>query len=69
MVNKIERTDDMNNKLLSDHDIYLFHQGNLHHSYQLLGAHLYEVDGEKGVRFAVWAPSARSVSVVGDFND
>ena len=36
--------------------------------YEKLGAHLIEVDGVKGVYFAVWAPSARSVSVVGDFN-
>ncbi|WP_010273703.1 1,4-alpha-glucan branching protein GlgB [Paenibacillus senegalensis] len=49
-------------------DLYLFHEGKLHHSYRLLGAHLAEVDDLHGVQFAVWAPNARSVKVVGDFN-
>ncbi|WP_173918280.1 1,4-alpha-glucan branching protein GlgB [Halobacillus sp. Marseille-Q1614] len=51
-----------------EHDIFLFHQGNLRYSYQLLGAHPYEQDGKEGIRFAVWAPHAKQVSVVGDFN-
>lgn len=51
-----------------EHDIYLFHQGNLRYSYQLLGAHPETRNGEKGVRFAVWAPNAQQVSVVGMFN-
>ncbi len=53
---------------LSDFDLYLFHQGTNYHAYEMLGAHFIEQDGKKGVRFAVWAPHAQSVSVVGDFN-
>lgn len=59
----------MNKKIVSEHDIYLFHQGTLHHSYHLMGAHLMVYNGERGVRFTVWAPSARGVSIVGNFND
>jgi 1,4-alpha-glucan branching enzyme len=54
--------------LFSDFDIDLFKAGKHFRLYEKLGAHLAEVDGEKGVYFAVWAPAARSVSVVGDFN-
>jgi 1,4-alpha-glucan branching enzyme len=54
--------------LLTDHDIYLFRQGNHFRLYNKLGAHLLEVDGVPGTFFAVWAPCAASVSVVGDFN-
>ncbi|TDD93898.1 1,4-alpha-glucan branching protein GlgB [Flavobacterium cellulosilyticum] len=54
--------------LLTDFDIDLFKAGKHFRLYEKLGAHLIEVDGVKGVYFAVWAPSARSVSVVGDFN-
>jgi len=53
---------------LSDHDLYLFHEGTLHRSYLTFGAHLAEIGGRTGVRFAVWAPRASRVSVVGDFN-
>ena len=54
---------------LSEFDLYLFHQGTNYHAYEMLGAHLVERDGKKGVRFAVWAPHAKSISVVGDFNE
>jgi 1,4-alpha-glucan branching enzyme len=54
--------------LFTDFDINLFKAGKHFRLYEKLGAHLVEVDGIKGVYFAVWAPSARSVSVVGDFN-
>jgi 1,4-alpha-glucan branching enzyme len=54
--------------LFTDFDIDLFKGGKHIRLYEKLGAHLIEVDGVKGVYFAVWAPSARSVSVVGDFN-
>ena len=54
--------------LFTDFDIDLFKAGKHFRLYQKLGAHLTEVNGMKGVYFAVWAPSARSVSVVGDFN-
>ena len=54
--------------LFTDFDIDLFKAGKHFRLYEKLGAHLLEVNGVKGVYFAVWAPSARSVSVVGDFN-
>lgn len=54
--------------LFTDFDINLFKAGKHFQLYEKLGAHLIDVDGVKGVYFAVWAPSARSVSVVGDFN-
>lgn len=53
---------------LSEDDLYLFNQGNHHRIYDKLGAHVQHYDGVQGVSFAVWAPSARRVSVVGDFN-
>ncbi|TXN36196.1 1,4-alpha-glucan branching protein GlgB [Flagellimonas hymeniacidonis] len=54
--------------LFSDFDINLFKSGKHYRLYEKLGSHLVEVDGVKGTYFAVWAPSAKSVSVVGDFN-
>lgn len=54
--------------LFSDYDIYLFKEGNHFRLYEKLGSHSITVDGEKGVYFAVWAPNAKSVSVVGNFN-
>jgi 1,4-alpha-glucan branching enzyme len=54
--------------LFTDFDINLFKAGKHFKLYEKLGAHLTEVNGVKGVYFAVWAPAARSVSVVGDFN-
>ena len=53
---------------LTEFDIYLFNAGNHHRIYEKLGAHACVVNGIAGVQFAVWAPSARSVSVIGDFN-
>ncbi|CAM3313815.1 1,4-alpha-glucan branching enzyme GlgB [Flavobacterium longum] len=54
--------------LFTDFDIDLFKAGKHFRLHEKLGAHVAEVDGQKGVYFAVWAPSARNVSVVGDFN-
>lgn len=53
---------------LSDMDIHLFAEGSHQHIYQKLGAHLHRVDHVNGVLFAVWAPNAERVSVVGDYN-
>jgi 1,4-alpha-glucan branching enzyme len=53
---------------LTDYDVYLFAEGTYARGYQKFGAHLEERDGVAGTRFAVWAPNARRVSVVGDFN-
>jgi 1,4-alpha-glucan branching enzyme len=52
----------------TDFDINLFKAGKHFRLYNKLGAHLTEVDGQEGVYFAVWAPSAKAVSVIGDFN-
>ena len=59
----------MNTSNLNDYNLYLFHQGTNYRAYEIMGAHFTERDGKKGVRFAVWAPHAKSVSVVGDFNN
>ncbi len=53
---------------LSDFDLHLFSEGKHWHAYRLLGAREHEVEGVSGVLFAVWAPNAERVSVVGDFN-
>ena len=53
---------------ISEYDLFLFGKGDDHQIYQKLGSHLRTMDGVKGVSFAVWAPSARRVSVVGDHN-
>jgi 1,4-alpha-glucan branching enzyme len=55
-------------QLISDYDLFLFHQGSHFHSYKMLGAHPGEHQGVKGIRFSLWAPHARQVRVVGDFN-
>jgi 1,4-alpha-glucan branching enzyme len=55
--------------LLTDHDIYLFKEGAHSKLYEKLGAHLNVIGDRPGVSFAVWAPNARRVSVVGGFND
>ncbi|MFT3796415.1 1,4-alpha-glucan branching protein GlgB [Flavobacterium sp.] len=54
--------------LFTDFDIDLFKAGKHFRLYEKLGAHLIEVDGIKGTYFAVWAPAAHTVSVIGDFN-
>ncbi len=54
---------------LSEFDLYLLGEGTHHKSYEKLGAHLTEVEGVPGVAFAVWAPNAQRVSVVGNFNN
>ncbi|MGK0673286.1 MAG: 1,4-alpha-glucan branching protein GlgB [Halothiobacillaceae bacterium] len=53
---------------LGELDMYLFGEGRHWHVYRVLGAHPHQVDGIDGVLFAVWAPNAERVSVVGDFN-
>jgi 1,4-alpha-glucan branching enzyme len=55
--------------LLTELDSYLFKEGNHFRLYEKLGSHLMTVDGVDGALFAVWAPNASSVSVIGDFND
>jgi len=53
---------------LGDQDLYLFNEGNEHRVYEKLGAHLRTIDNVPGVAFAVWAPAAKQVSLVGNFN-
>lgn len=54
--------------VLTDLDLYLFGEGTHYRIYEKLGAHPMEIQGVEGVLFAVWAPNAKRVSVVGDFN-
>ena len=53
---------------LGDTDLYLVGEGTHHRLYEKMGAHLRTIDGVSGVSFAVWAPSAKRVSVIGSFN-
>jgi 1,4-alpha-glucan branching enzyme len=55
--------------LLTDDDLHLFNEGSHLRLYEKLGAHPIEIDGCQGTQFAVWAPAAARVSVIGDFND
>src|SRR5712692_9764684 len=54
--------------LLTDYDLYLLGEGHHLYTYDKLGAHLHTIDDVAGVRFAVWAPNASRVSVVGNYN-
>ena len=60
-----DMTDDT---ILTEYDLHLFGEGTHLRIYEKLGAHVVDVDGVPGIHFAVWAPAARRVSVVGDFN-
>ena len=55
-------------QLLSDQDLYLFNEGSNYRMYEKMGAHLVTHNGVAGAVFSVWAPNARSISVVGSFN-
>ncbi|GAC1432199.1 MAG: 1,4-alpha-glucan branching protein GlgB [Ktedonobacteraceae bacterium] len=55
--------------LFSDFDLYLFGQGKNYRIYEKMGAHPRVVNGVTGVNFAVWAPGAHAVAVIGDFNN
>ncbi len=54
--------------LFSEFDVSLFQAGKHYRLYEKFGSHIITLDGEKGTYFAVWAPSAKAVSVIGDFN-
>ncbi len=54
--------------LITDLDIFLFKQGKHYRLYEKLGAHVCENNGVPGTFFAVWAPNASEISIVGDFN-
>ncbi len=49
-------------------ELDLFHSGENYHAYRFMGSHRVTVDGQEGIMFRTWAPNARSVSIVGDFN-
>ncbi|MCK5341011.1 MAG: 1,4-alpha-glucan branching enzyme, partial [Desulfobulbaceae bacterium] len=54
---------------VTDFDRHLIAQGTHERSYEKMGSHFVTVNGEKGVHFAVWAPNARQISLIGDFNN
>jgi 1,4-alpha-glucan branching enzyme len=58
----------MNSSLFTDQDIFLFKEGSHFRLYEKLGSHLMTVNDTQGVQFAIWAPNAVNVSVIGDFN-
>ena len=55
-------------QILTDYDLHLFNEGTHYRAWEKFGSHRTTVDGVAGVHFAVWAPNARRVSVIGDFN-
>ncbi|MCH8921962.1 MAG: 1,4-alpha-glucan branching protein GlgB [Planctomycetes bacterium] len=55
--------------MITDYDLHLLSEGRHWNSYERLGAQMRSVDGVAGVNFAVWAPNASGMSVIGDFND
>ncbi|HOA83158.1 MAG TPA: 1,4-alpha-glucan branching protein GlgB [Thermodesulfovibrio thiophilus] len=58
-----------NFSLFTDFDIYLFKEGHYFNAYEKLGSHIIDLNGTIGTYFAVWAPNAKQVSVMGDFNN
>jgi 1,4-alpha-glucan branching enzyme len=64
----VSQTQEITGTILTEHDLYLFNEGTHYRLFDKLGAHQAVIDGVEGTHFAVWAPNARSVSVIGDFN-
>jgi 1,4-alpha-glucan branching enzyme len=64
----MSKTEQYRNTIVTDQDVYLFNEGTHYRLHQVLGSHRIEIDGQTGTHFAVWAPNARSVHVMGDFN-
>ncbi len=54
---------------ISEYQLYLFNEGTNYRAFEMLGAHPYEESGRKGIRFAVWAPNAKTVRLTGSFNN
>ena len=61
-------TQEQDSTLLTPYDLHLFNEGKHNRLYEKFGSHVVEVDGRRGTYFAVWAPNAERISVVGDFN-
>ena len=60
----------MNTKhTITNYDVDLFHKGKNYEAYEFLGSHVSIENGQKGIRFSTWAPKAKDIWVVGDFND
>ena len=59
---------EVSNGFITDYDLYLFNEGSHHRIYEKLGAHPVTVDGRAGTHFAVWAPNAKGVSLVCNYN-
>ena len=55
--------------LLTEDDLHLFNEGSHYRAHEKMGAHLMTAGGEQGTCFSVWAPNAKEISVIGDFND
>jgi len=68
MTDTTRRRKSRDGSLLGEQDLYLFNEGTHTSLYQKLGAHPLRLEGQDGTHFAVWAPNAEAVSVVGDFN-
>jgi 1,4-alpha-glucan branching enzyme len=66
---KLGREDKHDFSLLTKDDLYLYNEGSHFRIYEKLGAHPVVVEGQEGTYFAVWAPNAQSVSVIGSFNN
>ena len=66
---EVPRGETMSKQFITQDDCYLFGKGTHYEIYNKLGAHLATMNGRKGVHFAVWAPHAVNVSIIGDFND
>jgi 1,4-alpha-glucan branching enzyme len=65
---QLQSEDTANASIFSEFDLYLFGQGRHYLLYEKMGAHPHVVNGIRGINFAVWAPGARMISVIGDFN-
>ena len=67
-IDQVQPSVEKGDSILSDWDLYLFNEGSHHNLWEKLGSHVVERDGVVGTNFAVWAPNAERVSVIGDFN-
>jgi 1,4-alpha-glucan branching enzyme len=59
----------IDHQILTRYDIYLFREGKHLQLYDKLGSHLLQLDGREGIQFSVWAPNAKHLHVIGDFNN